>query len=78
MVRAAIDYATQKLGVERVNLGVNVQNSAAVALYRKLGFQHFGVERDFLRVGGVSYDEYRMSWQATVPSNPSSSGRQEA
>jgi RimJ/RimL family protein N-acetyltransferase len=47
-------------GVARVDLGVNAANAAAIALYEGAGFQRFGLERDFMRVDGVSQDELHM------------------
>ncbi|MEP6607955.1 MAG: GNAT family N-acetyltransferase [Burkholderiaceae bacterium] len=60
LLRHALQYAEAELGVLQVNLGVNTENPAAIALYKALGFKEFGVERDFLRVGSRLYDEYRM------------------
>jgi ribosomal protein S18 acetylase RimI-like enzyme len=53
-------HAATALGARQVNLGVNTKNSAAVALYKKLGFVEFGLERDYLLVGSVLQDEYQM------------------
>jgi ribosomal protein S18 acetylase RimI-like enzyme len=53
-------YAATVLGARQVNLGVNTKNSAAIALYKKLGFVEFGLERDYLLVGGELQDEYQM------------------
>jgi ribosomal protein S18 acetylase RimI-like enzyme len=56
----ALSHAVAVLGTRQVNLGVNTKNSAAVALYKKLGFVEYGLERGFLCVGGVLQDEYQM------------------
>jgi ribosomal protein S18 acetylase RimI-like enzyme len=56
----ALRYAADVLGTRQVNLGVNTKNSAAVALYKKLGFIEYGLERDFLLASGVLQDEYQM------------------
>ena len=53
-------HAATALGTTQVNLGVNTKNSAAVALYKKLGFVEYGLERGYLLVGGVLEDEYQM------------------
>jgi len=60
VVSAALEHAALRLGVDQVNLGVNTSNSAAIALYKKVGFVPYGLEHDFLRVNGSSYDEYLM------------------
>jgi RimJ/RimL family protein N-acetyltransferase len=56
----ALDYARDTLGIRRINLSVNTQNRAAIALYEKLGFKTFGVEECYLVVDGVAYDELHM------------------
>lgn len=38
----------------------SLQNTAALELYRKLGFKEFCLERDFLLVDGVLQDEIHM------------------
>lgn len=60
VVSHALSYASETLGVRQVNLGVNTKNTAAVALYRKLGFTQYGLERGFLLVAGELHDEYQM------------------
>ena len=60
IVSFALSYAANILKVRQVNLGVNTKNMAAVALYRKLGFVEYGLERDYLLVNGVPQDEYQM------------------
>jgi RimJ/RimL family protein N-acetyltransferase len=62
----ALEYAASNLGVRSLNLGVNTENTAAVALYTKLGFQQYGLEREFLFVNGRYYDEYQMSRRLAV------------
>lgn len=64
LLARALDHAVQALGVRQVNLGVNTHNTAAIALYRRLGFVEYGLERDFLLVGGELHDEYQMVWRA--------------
>ena len=56
----ALAHAAEVLRTSQVNLGVNTKNSAAVALYRKLGFVEYGLERGYLLVGDVLHDEYQM------------------
>ena len=60
LIGHALQYASETLGVRQVNLGVNTKNVAAVALYKKLGFVQYGLERGFLLVAGVLHDEYQM------------------
>ena len=60
IMRHALDHAAAAFGARQVNLGVNTKNLAALALYRKLGFVEYGLERGYLLVGGVLHDEYQM------------------
>ncbi|MBL8520868.1 MAG: GNAT family N-acetyltransferase [Betaproteobacteria bacterium] len=59
----ALAYARDELGVRQVNLGVNTQNAAAISLYRRVGFEVYGTEREFLLVDGVLHDEHHMVCQ---------------
>ena len=59
----ALAHAANTLAVRQVNLGVNTRNLAAIALYEKLGFVRFGLERGFLLVAGQLHDEYHMVCQ---------------
>lgn len=60
----ALAHASETMKLRQVNLGVNTKNTAASKLYLKLGFEQFGLERDFLFYGGVFHDEYQMVWRA--------------
>lgn len=60
----ALHHAVAVLGTRQVNLGVNTRNAAAIALYKKLGFIEFGLERGYLLVGGELQDEYQMVFHA--------------
>jgi ribosomal protein S18 acetylase RimI-like enzyme len=62
VVSHALNYASETLGVRQVNLGVNAGNTAAVELYKKMGFVQYGFEQGFLLVAGVLHDEYQMVW----------------
>jgi ribosomal protein S18 acetylase RimI-like enzyme len=58
--RAALDFAKARLGVRQVTLGVGADNAAAIALYRRLGFEPFGIEPGYLFVDGEYRDEMHM------------------
>lgn len=60
LVSEALQFAFSTLGVRQVNLTVNTSNPTAIALYESLGFTTFGVEKGFLAVDGVLYDELHM------------------
>ena len=65
VMRHALSYSANTLRTRQVNLGVNTENAAAVALYKKLGFVEYGIERGYLLVGGVLQDEYQMVCHVT-------------
>lgn len=60
LLTALIDRVAESIHPARFRLHVNDTNAPAIALYRSLGFQVVGVERDALQHDGVSYDELIM------------------
>jgi RimJ/RimL family protein N-acetyltransferase len=60
LIGHALEHAARAWRLRQVNLGVNTRNAAAHALYLKLGFEPFGLERAFLRVGDQWHDEHQM------------------
>ena len=60
LVSIALARAAGMPGVRQVNVGVNAANSAALALYERLGFKPFGVERGFMLLEGKLHDEIHM------------------
>ena len=57
---AALEYAKNTLAARQVILGVGATNEAAIALYKRLGFQSFGIEPAYLFVDGEYHDEMHM------------------
>ncbi len=57
--------AREQPGLERVLLMVATGQTAARQLYRSLGFESFGCERDALKLGDVYVDEEHMSLRLT-------------
>ncbi|HYF14084.1 MAG TPA: GNAT family N-acetyltransferase [Phycisphaerales bacterium] len=61
VVALAIQTARSWAGVAQVQLSVNENSPAALALYESLGFRRWGTEPDCLRVNGRSYAEVHLS-----------------
>ncbi|MBL8523483.1 MAG: GNAT family N-acetyltransferase [Betaproteobacteria bacterium] len=60
LLQHALDHARDAMQVRQVNLGVNASNDAAIALYKSLGFEPFGIERGFMLLDGELHDEIHM------------------
>ncbi len=61
VVSRAIEVARAMKGVTTIQLACSENSTAAAALYRSLGFIHWGTEPDAIHVGGRSYNELHMS-----------------
>jgi len=61
LVLAAVEWAQKLDGVTIVRLMVTVGNDAAVACYRRCGFEITGTELAATRVDGIENDEYLMA-----------------
>jgi len=57
---ALLDKLSADPRIVQVNLTVNTDASAAIALYESLGFKKIGLTEKALRMGDVFYDEYMM------------------
>jgi ribosomal protein S18 acetylase RimI-like enzyme len=55
LLEACLAHAPRS-NIEKVELTVYANNTAAIALYRKHGFHEIGTIRDFRRLDGVVYD----------------------
>jgi RimJ/RimL family protein N-acetyltransferase len=60
LLERALARAQSMSDLLQVTLGVNTANAAAIALYKSVGFEPFGLERGFMRVDGVLHDELHM------------------
>lgn len=59
LLSAALEHA-KKIGLEQVELSVYADNSRALGLYRKLGFQEVGFKKNWRKLGNRSFDAILM------------------
>lgn len=64
LMRAAIDLADRWIGYSRLELTVYTDNAAALALYRKCGFEIEGTARRYALRDGEMVDAYLMARHA--------------
>ena len=60
LLRQVLDYAFGLEGIEQVQLSVITSNTAAIKLYKKLGFKTFGVQPRYFKVGDGYLDQQFM------------------
>jgi ribosomal protein S18 acetylase RimI-like enzyme len=66
LVQQALHRATNTPGVRRINLTVVTQQTAAIDLYRSIGFQIYGTEPETFSRDGYFYDEHLMTLDLTA------------
>ena len=66
LMAALVDIADNWLGYRRLELTVYTDNAAALALYRKFGFEMEGTLRDYSYRNGEYVDAYTMARLRTV------------
>lgn len=60
LLAACMESAAAK-GIDLIELEVRIDNHHALRMYRSAGFNAVATIRDAMRVGGASYDAFRMS-----------------
>lgn len=60
-MQAMIDICDSWAAIERIELTVFTDNQAAIALYRKFGFEIEGTSRRYAMRDGVLVDAYHMA-----------------
>lgn len=67
LLKAALQRAAAMPGMQRVNLSVSAANAAAKALYDRMGFVAFGLERGYMCLDGELHDEVHMACELPAP-----------
>jgi ribosomal protein S18 acetylase RimI-like enzyme len=65
LVNAVIAHARTRVAV--LQLAVGMDNTAARALYHRLGFVRYGIERRALRIDGKDYDDEMLAMDFKAP-----------
>ena len=61
LITAIIDFAKDTGKLEILHLGVKADNSRAIKLYEKMGFQEIGRYPKFFKINNVYHDEIFMN-----------------
>ena len=64
MLRLAIDYAQQELGVQKITLGVFCDNLSAVECYKSVGFRITGA--DAYQIDGEEWKGFEMEMEVEI------------
>ncbi len=66
LFRSIEEWAAAR-GLSRLELTVVIENEAAIALYRKCGYEVEGIKRQSLKINDRLYDQYYMAKLIGVP-----------
>ena len=57
LVQHTIDEAFQIPGIEQISLSAVANNTAAISLYKKTGFEHYGLAKNYFRINDTTYTD---------------------
>lgn len=60
-IKAAIDYAFNKLNLERIIAHIKLHNIPSIKLIEKIGFTKEGISRKYIKIDGIRIDHLRYS-----------------
>ncbi len=61
LIESIVDWVKNHTIIEQIDLWVLSNNTPAISLYKKLGFQKIGEIQDMFRVDGLSYNSIMMT-----------------
>ncbi|MCF2946415.1 GNAT family N-acetyltransferase [Paenibacillus tarimensis] len=62
LLKEVINRGKEIEGLKQINLGAVTTNQAAIDLYKKLGFETYGIEKNALEYRDQGYDEKLMTY----------------
>ncbi|MCF2946002.1 GNAT family N-acetyltransferase [Paenibacillus tarimensis] len=62
LLKEVINRGKEIEGLKQINLGAVTTNQAAIDLYKKLGFETYGIEKNALEYRDQGYDEELMTY----------------
>jgi len=60
ILKSTLNKAFQKDGIEQIELGVVTTNGGAEKIYKKIGFNEYGVQKNYLKIGNKYFDHKMM------------------
>lgn len=60
IIKATIGEALKIQNLEQIELGVITTNSNAESIYKKLGFEEYGIQKGYLKINNTYYDHKMM------------------
>lgn len=60
ILKSILNTAFQKDGIEQIELGVITTNYEAEKIYKKIGFEEYGVQKNYLKIGSTYFDHKMM------------------
>jgi RimJ/RimL family protein N-acetyltransferase len=61
IMKELINFAINNAVIKNINLGVKAENTNAIKLYKKLGFEEIGINKNYFNVEGIYYDQILMA-----------------
>jgi len=60
MIQSTLNEAFKINGIEQIEIGVIASNENAEKIYKKIGFQTYGIHKNYLKIDNLHYDHKMM------------------